>query len=267
MILLDPLARPVIGHRGNRAHAPENTLESFAQAVALGVDAVEFDLRVSRDGVLMVFHDETLERTTDGQGPLAALSAAELGRLDAGAQFTPDGGASRPWRGRGVTVSRFETVIESLPRELPCIIELKTPAATPLIGDAIRRLGLAHRVIVAGFDPQVTRPLRGAGFALGAATPDVIGLLPAALLGLRPRPRAFQALCIPPHWRGVTVPIAALARAGRRAGIVTHVWTVNEPGQALALWRDGVQGIISDDPGRILAARREGPHVSDVKRP
>ena len=60
MILLDPLARPVIGHRGNRAHAPENTLASFQEAVALGVDALEFDLRVSRDGVLMVFHDATL---------------------------------------------------------------------------------------------------------------------------------------------------------------------------------------------------------------
>jgi glycerophosphoryl diester phosphodiesterase len=71
MILLDPRARPVIGHRGNRAHAPENTLESLREAVALGVDAVEFDLRVSRDGTLVVIHDETLERTTNGSGPVA----------------------------------------------------------------------------------------------------------------------------------------------------------------------------------------------------
>jgi glycerophosphoryl diester phosphodiesterase len=102
MILLDPLARPVIGHRGNRAHAPENTLASFHEAVALGVDAIEFDLRVSRDGVLMVFHDATLERTTDATGPLADRTAAELGRVDAGANFTPDGGPqlplARPWR-------------------------------------------------------------------------------------------------------------------------------------------------------------------------
>ena len=86
----------MIGHRGNRAHAPENTLASFQEAVALGVDAVEFDLRVSRDGVLMVFHDATLERTTDAIGPLADCTAAELGRVDAGAKFTPDGGRSFP---------------------------------------------------------------------------------------------------------------------------------------------------------------------------
>src|SRR5512137_1702980 len=68
VILLDPLARPVIGHRGNRAFAPENTLESLLEAVALGADALEFDLRVSSDGQLVVFHDPTLERTTDGLG-------------------------------------------------------------------------------------------------------------------------------------------------------------------------------------------------------
>ena len=104
MILLDPRARPVIGHRGNRAHAPENTVESLREAVALGVDAVEFDLRVSRDGVLVVMHDETLGRTTDGSGPVALRTVAELKRLDAGARFTPDGGRTFPWRGRGVSV-------------------------------------------------------------------------------------------------------------------------------------------------------------------
>jgi len=116
MILLDPLARPVIGHRGDRAHAPESTLASFRQAVALGVDAIEFDLRVSRDGVLMVFHDGMLERTTDATGALADRTAAELGRVDAGANFTRDGGRSFPWRGRGATVSTFDAIVESLPR-------------------------------------------------------------------------------------------------------------------------------------------------------
>jgi len=254
--LLDPDARLVIGHRGNRAHAPENTLESFREAVALGVDAVEFDLRVSRDGVLVVMHDETLERTTDASGPVAARTAAELGRLDAGAKFTADGGRSYPWRGRGASISTFDEVIESLPGELPCIIELKTPAATELLRVAIRRHNIAHRIIVAGFDPAATRPLRGAGFALAASTPDVLQLLLPALLGRRVTPRAFQALCLPRRWHGIPVPIAALALALRGVGGVTHVWTINDPAQALRLWHLGVQGIISDDPGLILAARK-----------
>jgi len=256
MILLDPQARPVIGHRGNRAHAPENTLESLREAVALGVDAVEFDLHVSRDGALVVMHDPTLERTTDGSGPVALRTAAELGRLDAGARFTRDEGRTFPWRGRGATVSTFDEIIESLPRELPCIIELKTPAATELVKVAIRRHAIAHRVIVAAFDPAATRPLRGAGFALGACTPDVAHLLLPALVRQRIGPQRFQALCIPPRWHGIPVPIAALARALRGSGTVIHVWTINDPACALRLWGEGVQGIISDDPALILAARK-----------
>jgi len=257
MMLLDPLARPVIGHRGNRAHAPENTLESLRQAVALGADAVEFDLRVSRDGRLVVIHDATLERTTDGQGAVAERSAAELGRLDAGAHFTRDGGLSHPWRGRGVGVPTFDEVIETLPRDLPCIIELKTSAATEPLRAAVRRHGLAQRIIVAGFDPAATRPLRGAGFALGASRPDVLALLPAALLGRRTAPRHVQALCLPQRWHRMPVPLAALARALRGSGAVIHVWTVNEPAEALLLWRCGVQGIISDDPALMLRTRAQ----------
>ncbi|HSC63534.1 MAG TPA: glycerophosphodiester phosphodiesterase family protein [Caldimonas sp.] len=255
MILLDPLARPVIGHRGNRAFAPENTIASFQEAVALGVDALEFDLRVSRDGELMVFHDATLERTTDASGALADRTAAELGRLDAGANFTPDGGCTFPWRGRGVTVSTFDEVVESLPPALPFIVELKTPAATELVRAAIARHRLAGRVIVAGFDPAATRPLRGAGFALGASTPDVARLVLPALLGRRLAAPPFEALCIPPRWNHIPVPIAAFARALRGSGTVIHVWTINDPAAAIALWNVGVQGILSDDPAAMLAAR------------
>jgi glycerophosphoryl diester phosphodiesterase len=255
MILLDPQARLVIGHRGNRAHAPENTLPSLREAVALGVDAVEFDLRVSVDGVLVVVHDATLDRTTDDSGAVAVRTAAELGRLDAGAKFTRDGGRTFPWRGRGATIPTFDEVIESLPRDLPCIVELKTRAATEPVRVAIRRHGIAGRVVVAGFDPQATRPLVGAGFALGASTPDVMQLLLPALLRRRVDPLPFQALCIPPRWHGIPVPIAALARSLRGSGTVTHVWTINDPARALRLWRIGVQGIISDDPRALLAAR------------
>jgi len=256
MILLEPRVRLVIGHRGNRAHAPENTLVSLLEAVALGADAVEFDLRVSRDGVLVVMHDPTLDRTTDDSGPVEMRTAAELGRLDAGAKFTRDQGLTFPWRGRGASISTFDEVMESLPGELPCIIELKTPAATELLRVAIRRHNIAHRIIVAGFDAAATRPLRGAGFALGASTPDVLRLLLPALAGQRLPPCPFQALCLPLRWRGIPVPIAALGRTLRRIGGVTHVWTINDPAQALRLWQLGVQGIISDDPGLILAARQ-----------
>ena len=133
MILLDPSAHPVIGHRGNRAHAPENTLESLQEAVALGVDAVEFDVQVSSDGVLLLMHDVTIDRTTSGAGAVATQTFDALRRHDAGARFTTDGGRTFPWRDRRVVIPRFDDVVDALPRTLPMIVELKTPAASAAI--------------------------------------------------------------------------------------------------------------------------------------
>jgi glycerophosphoryl diester phosphodiesterase len=255
MILLDPLARPVVGHRGNRAHAPEDTLPSLLEAVALGVDAVEFDVHLSRDGQLMVMHDPTLDRTTEEKGPLASRTADELRRIDAGYWFTTDRGRTYPWRGRGATIPSFDEVVESLPRSLPLIIELKTPAATEAIRAAIRRHALAPRVIVAGFSAQSVRPLRGEGFAIGASTGDVVRALPRALTGRQVTPTC-DAFCIPPTHNGIPVPIRAIVNALRASQTVVHVWTINERRQALRLWQAGVNGIISDDPGAMLDERR-----------
>jgi glycerophosphoryl diester phosphodiesterase len=225
------------------------------QAVALGVDAVEFDVHLSRDGQLMVMHDPTLDRTTEERGPLANRTAAELRRIDAGYWFTTDGGRTYPWRGRGATVPSFDEVVESLPRALPLIVELKTPAATEAIRAAIHRHALAPRVIVAGFSAQSVRPLRGEGFAIGASTGDVVRALPRALIGRQVTP-SCDAFCIPPSHNGIPVPIRAIVNALRASRTVVHVWTINDRRQALRLWQAGVNGIISDDPGVMLDERQ-----------
>jgi glycerophosphoryl diester phosphodiesterase len=254
MILLDPHARPVIGHRGNRAHSPENTLESMREAVALGVDALECDVHVTRDGIPVVHHDATLERTTSGRGALASHSLAELSAFDAGYHFTGDGGRTFPWRDRGVQIPTLDAVLGAF-STLPLIIELKTPAATEATRALIGRHAAERRVIVAGFDAACVRPLAGGPLALGACTADLVRMLPAALLGRHGPPAAFVAACIPPTHHGIPVPIGAFARLMRRRGGVTHVWTVNHAAEARRYWALGVQGIISDDPAVILAAR------------
>lgn len=259
MILRDPLARPVIGHRGNRVTAPENTLPAFAQAVAAGVDAVEFDVHLSADGVPVVFHDPTVERTTDGRGAVAAMPLAALRELDAGARFTPDGGRSLPWRGRGVRIPTLDELLDTLPGTLPLILELKTPRASDAVADTIRRRALASRIIVAGFDPASTAPMHGAPWMLGASTPEVARLLLPALLRQPLGTLPFQALCIPPTWHGVPVPVGALARAARASGLLLHLWTINDPRQAHRWWRAGVHGLITDDPVAILGARTSVP--------
>lgn len=254
MILLDPSARPVVGHRGNRAHAPEETLPALLEAVALGVDALEFDLHLSRDGHLVLMHDPTLDRTTAETGKVADRTLAELQRIDAGYRFTKDGGKSFPWRNRGATIMAFDDVVDALPRDLPLIIEIKTATATEAVRVAVRKHGLAPRIIVAGFDARAVLPLRGEGFALGATSGEIARCLPRALLGKQQKP-TFDAMCVPPWHNAIPVPIAALVRSFREAKGITHVWTINDPRHAVRLWNQGVNGIISDDPGAILAAR------------
>jgi len=130
--LTDLDARLVIGHRGNAAFAPENTLESFDQAMALGVDAIEFDVRVARDGVPVVIHDPTLERTTGRRDAVASLTAADLRTADTGATFTRDGGKTFPYRGRGLTVPTLPEVLARFPN-LPMLIEVKVPEAAAAV--------------------------------------------------------------------------------------------------------------------------------------
>ncbi|MDQ4071249.1 MAG: hypothetical protein M3088_00010 [Actinomycetota bacterium] len=105
---LAPPPPVAIAHRGGAEEAPENTLEAFGAAIALGYRYLETDAHVTRDGTVVAFHDRTLDRVTDRTGAIAALSIAEVEAADAGHAFTLDGGRSFPFRGRGVRVPRLE---------------------------------------------------------------------------------------------------------------------------------------------------------------
>ena len=111
MILLDNTAHPVIGHRGASAEAPENTLPSLLRAIEQGVDAIELDVHVTADDIPVVIHDPTVMRTTSGEGVIATMSLRRVRELDAGARFTPDGGATYPFRDTGVRVPTVEEVL------------------------------------------------------------------------------------------------------------------------------------------------------------
>ncbi|HEX4935240.1 MAG TPA: glycerophosphodiester phosphodiesterase [Gemmatimonadaceae bacterium] len=244
----------MIGHRGNSAHAPENTLESFRQAISLGVDALEFDVRVTRDGEVVVFHDATVTRTTGARGAVAEMTLDELRALDAGATFTTDGGQSHPYRGRGVGISTLEEVLRALP-DTPVLIEIKVPEASPGTRAVIERLGAEERCIVASFKADRMLPFEGSRIARGACTREIAARYLPAVLGRRFGRLPFQVMSLPEVHDGIPVPLGALARAARPAGVPLHVWTVNDAATARALWDKGVCGILSDDPAVILEAR------------
>jgi glycerophosphoryl diester phosphodiesterase len=255
-VLLDPARRLVIGHRGNRAHAPENTVESFRQAIALGVDAVEFDVHLSADGKPVVMHDPTVDRTTDGTGTIASRTLAELKRLDAGARFTQDGGRSFPWRGRGLTVPTLEEALAAT-ASVPVIIEMKTEAVARPALEVLQRTGekMAARALIGSFIDDALEPFRAAGLPVGAASHALARLYLPAVLGAQPRSLPFDAMCIPRFHKGLPLPVRRFARIMRALGGTTHVWTVNDAFVARRLWQAGINGMISDDPAVILAAR------------
>jgi glycerophosphoryl diester phosphodiesterase len=244
--LLDPNLRLVVAHRGNRAHAPENTLEAFRQAESLGADALELDVRMSRDGVAMVIHDATVDRTTDGAGQVSGYTRAELQSLNAAARF----GKGEPV----LRIPRLDEVFETH-RNIPIVIEVKELAAADATAALVRRFDATDRVIIGSAKEAVVQRFYGSGIACCAAPSDAKRLIVLGLLGRTPRAPRYQVLSVTPRYRGLPIPVAAMAAAARRAGIPTQVWTVNSPETGLRLWNSGVAAIVTDDPGAMLRIR------------
>jgi glycerophosphoryl diester phosphodiesterase len=257
-VLLDLNARPVIGHRGNRAHAPENTIESFAQAVSAGADALELDVHLSADGIPVVIHDPTVTRITGAAGEVARMSFADLRLLDAGARFTRDGGKTFPYRAQGHRIPSLDEVLEAFPA-MPILIEIKTHHAAAPVRRVIELRKAEGRTLVDSFDPTALSTFADSQIPVGASQRDVARSIIEILLGRSVTPFAFRAFCIPLKYRRIPLPVRRLARVAPQQNCVVHVWTINDPAMATRLWTDGVRGIISDDPAAMVRARAHLP--------
>lgn len=245
--LVDPNARIVIAHRGNRVRAPENTIFALRQAVDLGADALEFDVRVTRDGVAVLMHDPDLDRTTNGHGLLESFSFAELRTLDAGARATHTAGAR-------LKIPSLEEVLDAF-RGTPLVIEVKELGAVEATEQLVRRFGAQDRVVIGSADTTVSERFYRTGLRTCASMRDAVRLIPIALLGLTPAKPSYHVLSVARWFRGVPIPVVRMALAARKVGIATQVWTVNDPVEARTLWQRGVAGIVTDDPAAMLRAR------------
>jgi glycerophosphoryl diester phosphodiesterase len=251
-----PFAGPpprVFGHRGAAGVAPENTLPSFRQAVADGADVLELDVHATRDGEIVVLHDPTLDRTTDGSGPVRALDWTELARLDAGHGFTPDGGRTFPFRGAGIRVPRLAELIRELP-DAALNIEIKQadPPIIAAVVDLVRR----SRVILAAEDDDIMQAIRIAApeIPTSLAAGEVAAFIGALRDGATPSlPDGAVALQIPPSFSDITLVCDETVRVAHALGAEMHVWTINDEGEMRRLLALGCDGIISDFPERARA--------------
>lgn len=250
-LLLDTAARPVIAHRGGRAHAPENTLEAMHVGVAAGADAIELDVHLSRDDKIVVIHDSTVDRTTDGRGAVAEMTLAELGSLDAGCRFTKKHGG---FPGHRCRIPTLDSVLESFPA-MPIIVEVKTPRASALTRSLIEKHGATSRCLVDSFHAEALVIFRGSGIPHGPSRDGVARLIARSYLRTRWPAVELDAICIPRRYRGFPLPVERIAALLRREGKPTHIWTVNDASEAAYLWRLGICGMVTDDVPTIVAAR------------
>lgn len=258
----------VIAHRGGAGLWPENTLYAFERARDCGADVIELDVRASADGVLVLMHDPTVERTTDGAGRVAELGAAELKRLDAGHRWTPDGGRSFPLRGRGLTVPTLEEVFAALPG-MRFNIEPKqeTPSLAEPLCRVVRERRMTDSVLVGSFRQAVLDEFRRVcpEVATSASPTEVSAFLTLhkAGLGAAYSP-AMQALQVPEYAGGLQVLTRSFVEAAHGRNLAVHAWTVNEPGDMRRLLEMGVDGILTDYPDRLLALLGRAPAVSSA---
>jgi glycerophosphoryl diester phosphodiesterase len=254
------IPRPhLFGHRGASAEAPENTLPSFARALEHGVPYLELDCHATRDGEVVVLHDAELERTTDGQGLVSELSFAELERLDAGYRFTFDG-HSFPFRGTGVRVPRFAEVLKAFPgTRLNLEVKQAEPPIAAEVVRLVRRANASGRILLASAEEPILAEIVALdpGTALGSSTVDVIEFVKAAaesrLESFVPRGHALQ---IPPDAFGRPLVTRELVQAAHALGLFVHVWTINEADEMRRLLALGVDGLMSDFPGLLVATAR-----------
>jgi glycerophosphoryl diester phosphodiesterase len=238
--------RPLVeAHRGDSLNAPENTLAAFACAIRLSVDSIELDVHLSKDGTLMVLHDDTIDRTTGGRGSVTSLTAAELARLDAGAKFSPSFAGER--------IPRLVDVLEMVADgEILLNVEIKaTPPGIDVprkVAALLRQFGGGRGHVVSSFDLQALLDVR-------AIDPDI----PLALIGRGP---AILRLAVQHrlpwiHARHTTVTSALVAQA-HAEGIRVNAWTVDDPG-TLDYWTTiGLDKVCTNRPGLMLERLSQG---------
>ncbi len=245
----------VIAHRGVSAHYPENTIAAFSAARDLGIPYVELDVHMTRDGEIVVTHDENLRRVGGHDGVVRELTFAELAQVDAGRNFSRDS-LRFPFRGSGLRVPRLAQVLEVV-RGQRLVIEVKqeNPSLIEPMLRVIDRAGMRRRVLVASEQQTPIDEVRALAPELptGFTYREVAGFMAALAPGAEPYQPRGDALQIPPEYESWRIVTSESVAAAHRIGVEVHVWTVNAAAAMSAMLELGVDGVITDYPTRLLA--------------
>ncbi len=246
----------VIAHQGGDGVWPGETMFAYQNARDLGVDVLEMDIHITADKKLILMHDETVDRTTDGTGEIESMKLDELKKLDAAYDWSPDGGQTYPYRGKGLKVATLEEVFQAFP-EMHMTIEIKKSARsmTKPFCDLIREYNMQDKVLVASFYDERLKEFRDEcpGIATSSAKNEttVFVLLTKAFLGGFYSPKFF-ALQVPEESGGITVMTPGFVRAAHARNLAVEPWTINDEETMRKLIEWGVDGIITDRPDILI---------------
>jgi glycerophosphoryl diester phosphodiesterase len=233
-----------VGHRGASAYAPENTVAAFDEAIRLGARAVEFDVHMTADGQIVVIHDDTLDRTTNGTGRVAESSRFDLLTLDAGSWMHP--------RFAGTRIPSLEEALLAIGPHATPVIELKAPIPPELLFRTLRRFDLEADTVVLSFHEEWLRPLRAASGDVG------VGLLAEEWSPELPR----RAKRLGAERLVLSVDILGTPQVGaaEKEGLEVWCYTANDVGMVAACAAMGVTGIITDRPDLIRTREASPPN-------
>lgn len=256
MTFFDHVRPLVFAHRGGGALGPENTLAAFDLGIQAGADGLELDVHLSADGLPVVHHDSTLDRTTSASGPLAARTSAELARVDAGCRFA--GGGEFPFRNQGIGIPSLREVLRKYP-DVPIIIEMKVDSRE--MGEAVARevraAGAAGRVCAAGYGARSAAAARATLPDMAcSASHNEVRLAVYRSWARRPVRRARYGGYQVPELTGLLRIVSPrFLRYAHAAGLKVQVWTVDEETDMRRLLAWGVDGLISNHPDLAVRVR------------
>lgn len=251
-----------VAHRGGEGQWPSNTLYAFERAINLGVDMLETDIHASADGVLIVRHDPVVDTTTDGVGRICDLTLGQIKALDAGYTWTADGGRTYPFRGLGITIPTLEEIFQAFPQaRLSIDIKPEAPAVVDTLCQALRAHDKLDQVVVGSFHDSQLRRFRTlcpeVDTAAGVFETRSFFFLSRARLSRLFRSPA-KAFMIPETFGRLHVVTPCFIQQAHARGLQVHVWTVNQEADMRRLIDWGVDGIITDYPGRLMALLNRG---------
>lgn len=259
---LNPLPR-IVAHRGDSHAYPENTLEAFISAHKMGVDVIETDVHLTKDNHIIVWHDPTLERNTNGSGLVENHTLKELKQLDAGYTFTPDGGKTFPFRNTGIKMTTLDEALQALPdQRFNVDLKSKEEGIVDAFEEVVKRHNAEDRILCASFHLTHLKRMREKNKSIltSLTTLEVIPLLLKQKLRILPKELGNKhtiVFQVPVEQWGIKVITSDFVKQFHKRGAVIQVWTINDEDQMRQLYALGVDSIMTDNPELLLKVAKE----------